>query len=82
MTRKAVLIAASIALALGSSSAAFAKGKKPLLDTTDPRVEAASKGKQGWCSLDSSCNGWGKYWEGIAAHKKFKPVTSMVIPHV
>jgi hypothetical protein len=82
MTRKVILVAASLALALSSGSAAFARGKKPVIDTLDPRVETASKGKQGWCSLDSSCNGWGTYWTGIASHKKFKPVTSMVIPHV
>ena len=84
MTRKAVLIAASIALALGSS-AAFAAGKKhgsPAGTPMDPRVEFQSKAKggwQNWCALNSSCNGWDKYMQGVAAHRKFTPGT-MVIP--
>lgn len=88
MTRKAVLIAASIVLALGSS-AALAAGKKhghgsAASPPADPRVEYQSKAKGGfekWCDLNSSCNGWDKYMEGVATKKKFAP-TTMVIPHV
>jgi hypothetical protein len=89
MTRKAVLIAASIALALGSS-AALAAGKKhghgiAASTPADPRVEYQSKAKGGfekWCDLNSSCNGWDQYMQGVAANKKFAPASSMVIPHL
>jgi hypothetical protein len=86
MTRKAILVAASIALALGSS-AALAAGKKHANGAStgaDPRMEVQSKQKggwQGWCNLSSSCNGWDEYFKGVAAHKKYAP-TPIVIPKV
>jgi hypothetical protein len=85
MTRKAILVAASIALALGSS-AALAAGKKHGSEATsaDPRMEIQAKQKggwQGWCNLSSSCNGWDEYFKGVAAHKKYAPA-SMVIPKI
>jgi len=76
---KATLIAlsAAVALAAGSTAALAAKkhhgGGGPGMD---PRAEYAMKAKGGsqtWCSIDPSCNGWNKYWDGLKGHKKYAP---------
>ena len=63
MKSKITFAALSLAIALGGASAAMAGGKK---ETADPRVAYAGKkaehpnGRQSWCDVDPSCNGWGQ----------------------
>ena len=77
---KAVLIAlTAAALAAGSSAALAAKKHGGGGPADDPRMKVVSKGSQSWCNLDSSCNGWGAYMDGISKHQKFSKPT-MVIP--
>jgi hypothetical protein len=76
---KATLIVLSAAVALAVASPALAAKKHhgggglP----QDPRIEMAQK-KQTWCSLQSSCNGWDKYFEGVKTHKKYAPPSIVI----
>jgi hypothetical protein len=71
MKSKIVFAALSLSLVLNGVSAAFAGGKKELVD---PRVAAKSysKTKQSWCDIDPNCNGWSAWLQGVQAGKKFK----------
>jgi hypothetical protein len=74
------LVALSFALALGGGSAVMAKAKSHNAAASlpqDPREAYLTKRKGGFqnvCDLNASCNGWGAYFEGIKAGKKFRPV--------
>ena len=77
---KATLIALSAAMALAVASPALAAKKHHGGGLPeDPRVAMLGKGT--WCNLQSSCNGWDKYFEGLRNHKKYAP-TKIVIGKV
>ena len=81
MNRKLAFAALSLAIALGSSSAAMAGakhhhsgGKTPV----DPRQAYPDHPNGGWCNINPSCNGWDAYWQGMHSKTKYGP-TGMVI---
>lgn len=74
MKRTLILTALGLVVALGSTSGAFASGKKAgahsaAAATADPRKQNASGNHQGWCALDPSCNGWQAWLDDVHAGK-------------
>ena len=75
MNRTLIMTALGLAIALGSTSGAFAAGKKPGVHqaataaAADPRKMNPSGNHQGWCALDPSCNGWAAWLDDVHAGK-------------
>jgi hypothetical protein len=74
MNRTLILTALGLVIALGSTSGAFAAGKKPgahpaATATADPRKMNPSGNHQGWCAVDPSCNGWQAWLDEVHSGK-------------
>jgi hypothetical protein len=74
MNRTLILTALGLVIALGSTSGAFASGKKPAAHqaataTADPRTMNGAGNHQGWCAVDASCNGWHAWLDDVHAGK-------------
>jgi hypothetical protein len=73
MNSKIVFAALSLAIVLNGASAAFAGGKKGLVDprTTVTSAKKSKGGGQAWCDIDPNCNGWNEWLQGVQAGKKY-----------
>jgi hypothetical protein len=76
MTSKVALTALAFALALGSASAVMAKShhEGKAHELADPREAYNMKhaGGQTWCNINSTCNGWSDWLQGVHAKAKYK----------
>jgi hypothetical protein len=82
MNRKMIFTALSVAIVLGSASAAMAghKGGQHAQELTDPRDAYKTQGSNHGTACDDNpaCNGWAEWYQGIQAGKKYKKPASVI----
>jgi hypothetical protein len=82
MNRKIAFTALSVAIVLGSASAATAGGKagKHAHELTDPREAYKIQGNNHGTACDDNpaCNGWAQWYEGTEAGKKYKEPAGVI----
>ncbi len=82
MNRKMVFTALSVAIVLGSATAAMAGGKggKHAQSLADPREVYKIQGTNHdtACDDNPACNGWAQWYDGTHAGKKYKEPAGVI----